>query len=266
MWKLTHGMFDAEALMTEKFPDIPDPTPITAPQATAPEVTTLPNGVRVISQDLHGPIASVALFVGAGSRNETPQTSGVSHVLERIAFKGSHERSKFRMIRDMERTGAVFNASAARETIAYVAEGMREKMPQILPILAESAVQPYAAVEHDNDSMEWDSAVDEIKTQSEIIKKDLESFEKDANSVVSEAIHGVAFHGNTLGKLNNFFLYPSISTPRRESIRSVSLLVLRGYKDRARFSIASQSKGKSKSVFDLRRQRLSCIEIQTGYG
>lgn len=187
--------------MTEKFPGIPDPIDIEAPKAGPVEITTLSNGVRVASQDMGNPVAAVALFVGAGSRNENPFSSGVSHLIERLAFKGSATRSKYRMTRDMERTGAIFASSAARETIAFSAEGMREKLPEMLSILSDTAVSPVTTgcVEG---SAAWDAAVEEISAQTAVIKDELKSFSSEPSGRVTEAIHAAAFHGNTLGKFS----------------------------------------------------------------
>lgn len=199
MWKMAHGMFDPETSMTEKLPGIPEPIPIDPPAVGSCETTTLPNGVRVASQDNGGQIAAVGLFVGAGSRNEDPYTSGVSHVLEHIAFKGSLERSKYRMVRDMERTGAIFSASAAREALSYTAEGFRDQTADMVSIIAESAISPIASVAAPG-SDDWDVAVTEINAQTAVMKEELKGIAADAAGAVTEALHGAAFHGNTLGK------------------------------------------------------------------
>lgn len=207
MWRLTHGMFDPETSMAEKFPGIPDSTDIDPPAPSPVETTTLPNGVRVASQDLGGPVSAVGLFVGAGSRHETPFSAGVSHLLEHLAFKGSAARTKFRMVRDMERTGAIYSASAARETIAYSGEGLREKMPDMVDIISETAVMPLTGVIESNNH-EWDTAMDEIVGQTNVMKDELENFKGDAAGVVTEAIHSAAFHGNTLGKFDTYLTQP----------------------------------------------------------
>lgn len=203
MWSLAHGMFDPEVSMTEKFPKVPDPIDIPAPSTGSVETTTLSNGVRVCSQDNGGPVSAVGLFVGAGSRNENPYSSGVSHMLEHLAFKGSAVRSKYRMVRDMERTGAMFAASAARETIAYSAEGLREKVPELVGIISETAVMPSVGV-IESGTGDWDTAMDEIATQANVIKEELKTFSSDAAGIVTEAVHAAAYHGNTVGKLLSF--------------------------------------------------------------
>lgn len=223
MWRLTHGMFDSEISMTEPFPQVPAPIEKSPAKPASVEFTQLPNGVRVISQQLGTPVSAVALFVAAGSRHEGPHNTGVSHLLERLAFKGSAHRSKYRMIRDLERTGALVSAAASRESIAFAAEALPEKVPDVVSIISESALAPAAAIADDS-HINWDDAVTELNTHKKIIKTDLENYSKDANAVVNEALHSVAFHGNTLGTCIAFFflfLCSHLGNSLREFFRGV---------------------------------------------
>lgn len=51
------------------------------------KITTLPNGIRVASENTPGHFSAVGVYVDAGSRYETAATRGVSHILDRLAFK-----------------------------------------------------------------------------------------------------------------------------------------------------------------------------------
>lgn len=51
------------------------------------KVTALPNGVRVASENTPGHFSAVGVYVDAGSRYESPANQGVSHILDRLAFK-----------------------------------------------------------------------------------------------------------------------------------------------------------------------------------
>jgi hypothetical protein len=53
------------------------------------EVTRLPNQLRVATKATPGHFASVGVYIDAGSRYETPLFAGVSHILDRMAFKVS---------------------------------------------------------------------------------------------------------------------------------------------------------------------------------
>uniref|UniRef100_A0A804LVU2 Peptidase M16 N-terminal domain-containing protein n=1 Tax=Zea mays TaxID=4577 RepID=A0A804LVU2_MAIZE len=50
-------------------------------------ITTLPNGLRVATEDVPGPSTCIGFFVDSGSIYESGETTGVSHLLERMAFK-----------------------------------------------------------------------------------------------------------------------------------------------------------------------------------
>jgi len=50
-------------------------------------ITTLPNKIRVATDTTPGHFSSVGVYVDAGARHETLHTSGVSHFLDRMAFK-----------------------------------------------------------------------------------------------------------------------------------------------------------------------------------
>lgn len=51
------------------------------------KITTLPNKLRVATDTTPGHFSSVGLYIDAGARYETPDTTGVSHFLDRMAFK-----------------------------------------------------------------------------------------------------------------------------------------------------------------------------------
>src|SRR5690606_26641293 len=58
-----------------------------------PRITTLPNGLRVITASIPtAQAAAVAYFVGIGSRGEQPRTNGLSHYIEHMLFKGTERR------------------------------------------------------------------------------------------------------------------------------------------------------------------------------
>jgi predicted Zn-dependent peptidase len=48
----------------------------------------------------------VGVFIGAGSRNETIETSGAAHFLEHLHFKGSKKRSRTQLEKGVETLGA----------------------------------------------------------------------------------------------------------------------------------------------------------------
>src|SRR2546430_14050188 len=70
------------------------------------ETTTMPNGVRVISETMpHVRSGSVGLWVGNGSRCESPEQNGLSHFIEHMVFKGTSKRSAEDIARSVDSIG-----------------------------------------------------------------------------------------------------------------------------------------------------------------
>ena len=87
----------------------------------------LDNGLQVIGET--SPSArSVALgfFVRTGSRDETPEVSGVTHFLEHMVFKGTPHRTALDVNRDFDRIGANYNAFTSEENTVFYASILPE--------------------------------------------------------------------------------------------------------------------------------------------
>lgn len=52
-----------------------------------PQITTLPNKLRVVTEATPGHFHAVGVYVDAGSRYESSRNSGISHLMDRLAFK-----------------------------------------------------------------------------------------------------------------------------------------------------------------------------------
>ena len=98
----------------------------------------LPNGLQIIGET-NPALWSVSLgfFVRTGSRDETPEVSGVSHFLEHMVFKGTPRRSALDVNRDFDRIGAHYNAFTSEENTVFYAAILPEYMPQAVDILAD---------------------------------------------------------------------------------------------------------------------------------
>ena len=75
------------------------------------ELTTLPNGVRVVSETVpYVQSASVGLWVGVGSRDEDDPQRGISHFIEHMLFKGTQRRTAREIADAIESRGGQINA------------------------------------------------------------------------------------------------------------------------------------------------------------
>ncbi|MFZ5528586.1 MAG: M16 family metallopeptidase [Pseudomonadota bacterium] len=105
---------------------------------TRPLIRTLPNGVRLLALPMpHVRSVSVGVFLRVGSRDETPATNGISHVLEHMAFKGTTTRSVQAINLDAERLGADVNAYTGKDSTGYFMTGLGEHAQQLLGMTAD---------------------------------------------------------------------------------------------------------------------------------
>lgn len=73
--------------------EIPEPLKYNRPF----EVTTLANGIRVCTEKTNSLTATVGVHFGAGSRQDTLATTGVSYALSKMLTRGTARASKAEM-------------------------------------------------------------------------------------------------------------------------------------------------------------------------
>ncbi len=83
--------------------------------------TVLDNGLRILTSPMpHTRSVSIGFFIGAGSRYESDEQSGVSHFIEHMLFKGTAKRPTAREIAvAIEGIGGIFNGSTGHEASLY---------------------------------------------------------------------------------------------------------------------------------------------------
>jgi len=97
------------------FGEIPEPLKYVRPF----KHTTLSNGIKVCTEATPGATAFVGVYVGAGSRNESLQTTGTSYLLQKMTAKGTNSMSKSEFEGAVENMGAIWTAKSEREYTSY---------------------------------------------------------------------------------------------------------------------------------------------------
>ncbi len=87
-----------------------------------PQIFHLKNGMRVVvREDSRFPLASVRLYVNAGSAWERPEEAGISHLLEHMVFKGSKTGPRG-VDKQVENAGGYLNASTSYDETIYLTD------------------------------------------------------------------------------------------------------------------------------------------------
>ncbi len=101
--------------------------------------STLGNGLRVITVPMPS-LESVTLtvWVGTGSRFETPKINGISHFLEHMAFKGSKKRPSAKAISEaVDAIGGEFNAGTNKEWTKFYIKCRRQHLQTAFDVLSD---------------------------------------------------------------------------------------------------------------------------------
>lgn len=69
-------------------------------------------------------------------------SSGASHLLERMAFKSTTNRSHFCIVREVEAIGGNIGASASREQMGYTFDALKTYVPQMVELLIDCVRNP----------------------------------------------------------------------------------------------------------------------------
>lgn len=102
------------------------------------QISTLDNGLRVISLNMPGAKSiAISVWVETGTRNETAEQGGLSHLLEHMAFKGTTTRSAQEIAEQFDAIGGNLNAFTSMEHTVYHARVLRDDMPFAIEILGD---------------------------------------------------------------------------------------------------------------------------------
>eukprot|EP00455_Lapot_gusevi_P035710 TRINITY_DN3957_c0_g1_i2.p1 TRINITY_DN3957_c0_g1~~TRINITY_DN3957_c0_g1_i2.p1 ORF type:complete len:479 (+),score=68.31 TRINITY_DN3957_c0_g1_i2:64-1500(+) len=150
------------------------------------QVTTLPNGVRVASEDNLGPGTTVGVLIDTGSRYEDPNNSGISHFMERLAFKSTKNRSAAELTNQLTSLGGSARTMLSREHLMATVDCLRTDAPDVVEICADIVRNPAFLPEDFEDVQQY-------------FEQEIELRGKNSEQVMEDACHRTAFGGAGLG-------------------------------------------------------------------
>ncbi|CAH0018121.1 unnamed protein product [Clonostachys rhizophaga] len=150
------------------------------------QITTLPNGLRVASEALPGSFSGVGVYIEAGSRFENQALRGVSHIMDRLAFKSTSKHSADEMLETVEALGGNIQCASSRESMMYQAATFNGAVPQTVGLLAETIRDPQITEE-------------EVAAQIETARYEVAEIWSKPELILPELVHTAAFKDNTLG-------------------------------------------------------------------
>ncbi len=117
---------------------------LAAPEASAqPRREQLPGGLVVlIRENTATPVVATSLFVRVGSRWETEDNAGITHLLQQVLLKGTAQRSALEIAETAEGLGGGVSASADMDFSEIRATALARNWKKMLALIAEVALRP----------------------------------------------------------------------------------------------------------------------------
>jgi zinc protease len=164
--------------------------PGTASPRTAADVyqTKLSNGLTIITQEIKdSPLASINIFVRAGSKDELPQTEGITHFCEHLFFRGTSTASGTEFKGALEALGGICNAETTKDYTRYY-----------INIPATDAMKGLQLMTDALQNARFDEK--EIEQERKVIVEEYKMTSDSPSRFFSDAIFGMAFPVHPYGR------------------------------------------------------------------
>jgi predicted Zn-dependent peptidase len=183
-------------------------TLLTDPDGGVVRRTVLPGGLRVVSESVPG-VRSVAfgVWVGVGSRDETPSLSGASHYLEHLLFKGTRRRDALSIAAEIDEVGGELNAFTAKEYTCYYARVLDNDLPIAVDVVVDMVTSSLLASR-------------EVDNERGVILEEIAMHDDDPGDAVHDLFAGLVWPTVPLGR-------PVLGSV--ESIQAMSRTSIAGY-------------------------------------
>ncbi|RFU31288.1 hypothetical protein B7463_g5060, partial [Scytalidium lignicola] len=160
--------------------------PIQKDPSELDQISTLPNGVRVATEALPGHFSGIGVYIDAGSRYENDYLRGVSHIMDRLAFKSTKNRTSDEMLESLESLGGNIQCASSRESLMYQSATFNSAVPTTVALLAETIRDPLITEE-------------EVEQQLETAAYEIGEIWSKPELILPELVHMAAYKDNTLG-------------------------------------------------------------------
>ena len=150
--------------------------------------TVLPGGLRVITEAMPGVrSASIGVWVGVGSRDESPAMSGASHFLEHLLFRGTPTRSALDISVSLDEVGGEFNAFTAKEYTCFHARVLDVDLPLAVDVLGDMITSSTLAPA-------------DVESEREVILDEIAMHDDDPEDVVTNLFSELSWRSSSLGR------------------------------------------------------------------
>lgn len=149
-------------------------------------ISELKNGFRVVFyQDENAVVGHCALMIGAGTRNEKKNQSGLAHFIEHMLFKGTKSRKSVQILNRLEVVGGELNAFTSKEETCIHASFLTQYLHRSVELIADIVLNSVFPAK-------------EIEKEKEVIKDEIRMYNDTPSEQIYDDFEAQLFKGSTL--------------------------------------------------------------------
>lgn len=170
--------------------------------------TVLPGGLRIVTESVPTVrSATFGVWVGVGSRDESPRQAGCSHYLEHVLFKGTERRSALEISAAVDAIGGELNAFTTKEYTCYYARVLDSDLPTAVDVVLDVVTSALLLS-------------DDVDNERGVILEEIAMHDDDPTDMVHDEFAQAVFGPSPLGR-------PILGTV--DSIEGLSRATINGY-------------------------------------
>lgn len=148
----------------------------------------LTGGLRVLSETVPGVRSvSIGIWIGIGSRDESPTQAGAAHYLEHLLFKGTGRRTAAGIAEEFDAVGGELNAFTAKEHTCYYAHVLDVDLPMAVDVLADVVTEAVLAPT-------------DVEVERGVVLEEIAMRDDDPEDLLGELFDEALLHVHPLGR------------------------------------------------------------------
>ena len=150
--------------------------------------TVLPGGLRVVTENVPGVrSAAFGIWVGVGSRDETPAQAGAAHYLEHLLFKGTRRRTAMQISAEVDAVGGEMNAFTSKEYTCFYARVLDQDLPLAIDVVSDIVTSALLRAE-------------DVESERDVILEEIAMRDDDPGDLVHEEFADALYGKTPLGR------------------------------------------------------------------
>ncbi|EGL81933.1 peptidase M16 domain protein [Caldalkalibacillus thermarum TA2.A1] len=145
------------------------------------------SGLRLVMEKIPSVRSvSIGVWIGAGSKHETPDNNGISHFIEHMLFKGTTTRSARDIAEAFDSIGGHLNAFTSKECTCYYAKVLDQHVEYAFDVLSDMFFNATFSEE-------------ELEKEKNVVIEELHMYEDTPDDVVHDLIAEATYKNHSLG-------------------------------------------------------------------